>query len=158
MNDLNAVAQWAGSLLASLRLAARRQLAAEIAKNLRRINQRRIAAQQGPDGAPFAPRKSPPRHRAGKGRLRKDHAMFRKLRTAAWMKYKATPDAAIVQFVGFAGHIAAVHHYGLRDTVNARRGIAHDFTQRELLGISPDDSAAIAEYVIQHLAQHLPGL
>ena len=82
--------------------------------------------------------------------------MFRKLRTAAWMKTSATPDSASVQFIGAAGRIASVHHYGLRDTVNARRGISHDYTPRELLGISQDDSAAVAEYVIQHLAQHLP--
>lgn len=156
MNDLDAVAKWAGALLAGLRPTARRQLAAIIAKSLRQTNQKRIAAQQGPDGKPFAPRKTPLRRKTSKGHLRKESAMFRKLRAAAWMKTNATPDAASVQFIGAAGRIASVHHYGLRDTVNTRRGISHDYTPRELLGISPDDSSAVAEYVIQHLAQHLP--
>ena len=150
MNDFTAISQWADGMLALLRPEERRRLATRIGRELRRENQRRIAAQQEPDGKPFAPRKEPLR-KNGKRRLRKRGQMFRKLRMAAWLKTRGTPDGATVNFIGAASNIARIHHFGLRDVVNLRKGITHQYAARPLLGITDKDADAIEKAVLQHL-------
>nr|WP_239168394.1 phage virion morphogenesis protein [Chromobacterium violaceum] len=46
-----------GALLQKMEPAARRGLARDIARQLRQSQQKRIAAQQNPDGSAFTPRK-----------------------------------------------------------------------------------------------------
>lgn len=150
MSDLPALDAFAADLIAGLEPSARRALAAEIANRLRTSQQKRIAAQQNPDGTPYAQRKPQLRHQ--KGKIRRQ--MFAKLRTARFLKAKGTADAAIVAFTAEVSRIARVHQFGLRDRVN-KTGREADYPARELLGITADDEALIAELVADHLAARL---
>lgn len=148
-DDLAALDAFAADLIAKLEPGARRELAAALAKELRASQQRRIAAQQNPDGSAYAPRKPQLRHQ--QGRIRR--AMFSKLRTARFLKARGTADAAIVGFTEQVSRIARVHQGGLRDYVNRRTGLEVDYPKRELLGYSEQDLARIAEIVVAHLAR-----
>lgn len=83
-DELEVFEEWAGALLAKLEPGERRKLLGQVARDLQRNQQRRIAAQKAPDGTAYAPRK---RARGGlrgkRGRIRSQ--MFVKLRTARWM-------------------------------------------------------------------------
>ena len=155
-SDLSAIARYADGLLASLRPTQRRELAAEIAREMRQVNSRRITAQRAPDGSAFAPRAQPLRQRkkSGTGTIRaRNQAMFRKLRTAAWLKTKASPEQATVHFAGGAARLAKVHHFGLSDVVDPKRpSIRHKYTARPLLGFDEADRQRITQAVISHLA------
>lgn len=80
----------------------------------------------------------------------KREQMFRRLRTARFLKASATPDGAEVGFSGTAARIARVHQYGLRDKINASGAVA-TYPRRELLGLSKADRMAIARQVIDSL-------
>lgn len=60
MSELTTLQERLAGLIASLSPAARRQMAAEIAKKLRTSQQQRIKRQQAPDGTPYAARKRQP--------------------------------------------------------------------------------------------------
>lgn len=136
------------SLLANMDGKARRQLARDIAKQLRQSQQRRIAAQLNPDGTAFEKRK--PQLRQQKGKLRRQ--MFSKLRTAKYLKTEAKPDAAVVGFISQVGRIAAVHQYGLRDRAQ-KGGPEVQYPIRQLLGLTDADIEAISDATIRHLAR-----
>lgn len=76
--------------------------------------------------------------------------MFRRLRTARFLKTSATPDGVEVGFSGVAARIARVHQLGLRDKVNDS-GAMVTYPRRELLGLSKADRMAIARQVIDSL-------
>ncbi|HBQ0246970.1 phage virion morphogenesis protein [Klebsiella pneumoniae] len=80
----------------------------------------------------------------------KREQMFRRLRTARFLKASATPDGAEVGFFGVAARIARVHQFGLRDKVNSSGAMA-TYPRRELLGLSKADRMAIARQVIDSL-------
>ncbi|QND84657.1 Phage tail completion protein S [Chromobacterium vaccinii] len=133
-------------LLAGLDGKARRQLAREIARQLRQSQQKRIAAQLNPDGSAFAPRK--PQIQDKEGAIRR--AMFSKLRTAKWLKTEASTGGAAVGFIGEVERIARVHQYGLRD--RAQRGAREvQYPTRALLGFVSQDIESIATQVLNHL-------
>lgn len=136
------------SLLNNLDTKARRELAREIAKQLRQSQQRRIAAQLNPDGSAFEKRK--PQIRERKGKLRR--TMFSKLRTAKYLKTEAKSEAAVVGFVSQIGRIAAVHQYGLRDRVQ-KGGTEVLYPSRQLLGFTDADIDAIRDAVLTKLSQ-----
>lgn len=146
-DDLDQLADWAAPLLDAIAPQSRRQIARGVAQDLRRRQTRRIAAQQNPDGTPYAPRKPQGRGKAGHIKRR---AMFRKLRTARYIKARGTADAATVGFTGRAAVIARVHQLGKRARVE-RGGPAADYPVRRLLGYAGGDRDAIADAVIEHL-------
>lgn len=80
----------------------------------------------------------------------KREQMFRRLRTARFLKTSATPEGAEVGFSGAAARIARVHQFGLRDKVNSSGAMA-TYPRRELLGLSKADRMAIARQVIDSL-------
>lgn len=135
-------------LLANMGAKARRELARDIARQLRQSQQKRIAAQLNPDGSAFEKRK--PQVRVQKGKLRR--TMFSKLRTAKYLKTEAKPDAAVIGFVSQVGRIAAVHQYGLRD--RAQKGSPEvQYPVRQLLGFTDTDIEVISDATIKHLAR-----
>lgn len=136
-------------LLDNLSPSGRKTLARDIARQLRASNTKRIAAQQNPDGTPFNPRKTQARRRRGKLR----RAMFSKIRTARFLKIEATPSTAALVISGRAARIAEVHQFGLRDRVNAKRGLIVQYARRELLGFSDQDKRIVAETTLNHLAK-----
>ncbi len=123
-------------LIAALSPAARRKLAGEIAKELRKSQQQRIKQQKAPDGSPYQARKRQPL-RSKTGRIKR--AMFQKLRTSRYMKATGRENSAVVEFTGKVQRIARVHQYGLKDqpTPHAKEV---QYPERQLLGF---DSVAI---------------
>lgn len=151
MEDLNQLTEWAEGLLSQLSDAQRKQLAGQVAKDLRAINQKRIAAQVAPDGTPFAPRKTPIRSRMQSRGVRKGK-MFKKLKLAKYLKVHVSPSSALVEFSGSAARIAAVHHFGLRERVS-RQGHMHTYAARPLLGITDADANTVKDLVLAHLSR-----
>ncbi|MEH5418338.1 phage virion morphogenesis protein [Enterobacter cloacae] len=136
-------------LIAALSPAARRKLAGEIARELRKSQQQRIKQQKAPDGSPYQARRRQPL-RAKTGRIKR--AMFQKLRTNRYMKASGGENSAVVEFTGKVQRIARVHQYGLKDRPNPH---AQDvqYAERQLLGISREDKKQAEYLIIQTLGR-----
>lgn len=148
-DKLEALETWAAGLLEQLQPAGRNQLARSIGQELRRSQQKRVQTQINPDGSKFAPRKK--RDLRGKqGRIQRKVEMFKKLRTATYMKARGDSNAITVGFTGRIARIARVHQYGLKD--RAERG-APDvrYEQREVLGFTKTDLNLIRDSLLTHL-------
>ena len=146
-DDLQALEQWAAVLLNKLDERERRKLLGSVARDLRRSQQKRIAAQRNPDGSSYAPRK-PKDLRGKKGRIK--GKMFGKLRTARYLRTQSNANGLSVGFVGRVGRIARVHQYGLKD--RPERGQADvQYDARQLLGFSGDELDNIRNLLIDHL-------
>ncbi|WP_455917398.1 phage virion morphogenesis protein [Pseudomonas cerasi] len=147
--NLEALETWATGLLEQLGLAARNKLARSIGQELRRSQQKRVQTQQNPDGSKFAPRKM--RALRGKqGRIRRKVEMFKKLRTATYMKVHGDSTTASVGFTGRIARIARVHQYGLKD--RAERGAPEvNYEQRKVLGFTEEEMDEIRGKIINYL-------
>lgn len=148
-NDLEALETWAATLLERLEPGARNQLARSIGQELRRSQQKRVIAQQNPDGTKFAPRKH--RNLRGKqGRIRRKLEMFKKLKNATYLKARGDSNAITVGFTGRIARIARVHQYGLKD--RAERGAPDvQYEQRKLLGFTEAEFDLIRDSLLTHL-------
>lgn len=147
-NDLKALEDWAGALLARLEPTERRKLNQGIARDLRKSQQQRITAQRNPDGTPYAPRK-PGALRSKKGRVRRK--MFTKLRTARHLRLQSNASAIGIAFLSRTARLARVHQYGLRD--RPRPGSSQvQYARRELLGFSDGDLDLIRDRLLEHLS------
>ena len=146
MADFEELESWVGALISKVDAKARKELARDIAKDLRQANQKRIAAQTDPDGTAYAPRKPQKRQ----GAIRK--GMFNKLRLAKYLKAQSGPNAAVVDFTMQVARIAKVHQFGLRDRVR-KNGPEAQYTARPLIGLSQADIQKISDMVINQLAK-----
>jgi len=146
-DDLNALEDWAGALLNRLQPAERRKVTQSIARELRRSQQQRIAAQRNPDGTPFAPRKPREPLRAKQGRVKRK--MFTKLRAAKHLKLQSDASSIAIGFLGRTARLARVHQYGLRDRPG-RNAPDIQYARRELLGFSPDELDMIRDQLLAH--------
>lgn len=144
-DDLQHVAAWANAVLARLSPSARRRVLRQLATDLRRSQQQRIAAQQAPDGSAYTPRRPPLRSK--RGRLRN---MFAKLRTSRFLHTTADATGLSVGFTGRVARIARVHQFGERDEVRPG-GPTVTYPERILLGFSNADLALITDRLIQML-------
>ncbi|MCK6949004.1 phage virion morphogenesis protein [Enterobacter roggenkampii] len=134
-------------LIAALSPAARRKLAGEIAKELRKSQQQRIKLQIAPNGSPYQARKRQPL-RAKTGRIKR--AMFQKLRTNRYMKATGRENITVVEFTGKVQRIARIHQHGLKDRPNPHsRNV--QYAERQLLGISQTEKYLIEMLVVKHL-------
>ncbi|MBK1757960.1 MAG: phage virion morphogenesis protein [Escherichia coli] len=149
MSELTALQERLAGLIASLSPAARRQMAAEVAKKLRTSQQQRIKRQQAPDGTPYTARKRQP-VRSKKGRIKRE--MFAKLRTSRFMKAKGSDSAAVVEFTGKVQRMARVHQYGLKDRPN-RNSRDVQYEARPLLGYSSSDLQKVESLIMDALCQ-----
>lgn len=147
-DNMEALEEWVGPLLAKLDVKQRRALARNVARDLRRRQRERIRAQTNPDGTPFAPRK-PQSFRAKQGSIRR-RVMFSKLSTAKWLKATTQGDTAVVGFFGNVARIATTHQRGLKDRVS-RDGPRVEYAQRKLLGFTALDQEHIMDSVLKHL-------
>lgn len=151
-DELTQLEHWAAPLIAKLSPQGRRLLARTIAADLRRSQAKRIAAQQEPDGQAFAARKSPPTLRGRKGKIRKRQAaMFKKLRTARYLKIDANANEISVGFKGRAARIARVHQEGLDDKPSPNARMVR-YARRQLLGFSAEDREMVRNRLLEHLA------
>lgn len=150
-NKLEALETWASGLLEQLQPSARNQLARSIGQELRRNQQKRVLTQQNPDGSKFAPRKK--RDLRGKqGRIQRKVEMFKKLRTAIYMKARSDSNAITVGFTGRISRIARVHQLGLKD--RAEHGAAEvRYDRREILGFNEESLNLIRDSLLAHLTQ-----
>lgn len=150
-NNLEALETWAAVLLDRLEPAERSKLARNIGQELRRSQQKRVMAQENPDGTKFAPRKQ--RNLRGKqGRIRRKLAMFKKIRTSSYLKVRGESNAITVGFTGRIARIARVHQYGLKD--RAEYGAPElRYEQRELLGFTEADIELIRDSLLNHLVR-----
>jgi len=151
MSDLQALEDWAGLLLHRIEPAARTSLARSIGQQLRRSQQQRVTAQRNPDGSQYVPRKQ--RDLRGKqGRIQRKLKMFRKLRTASYLKARGDSNLVSVGFTGRIARIARVHQYGLKD--RAERGAPNiRYDQREILGFIEADLDLIRNSLLEHLTK-----
>ncbi|OQS30387.1 phage virion morphogenesis protein [Chromobacterium violaceum] len=136
-------------LLHKVAPAARRALARDIGRALRQSQQKRIAAQQNPDGSGFAPRR--PQYREQKGSIRRQ--MFAKLRATRWLKIEANAGGVEVGFLRQVERIARVHQYGLRDRISRYAKREAQYPARELLGLSEQDFEMIRDKVLDHFTK-----
>ena len=135
-------------LIAALSPAARRKLAGEIAKELRKSQQQRIKQQPAPDGSPYQARKRQPL-RAKTGRIKR--AMFQKLRTSRYMKATGRENSAVVEFTGKVQRIARVHQYGLKDRPNPHAQNVQ-YAERQLLGLAVEDTKNIEMILFRYIS------
>lgn len=147
MSELQLVNDRLEALISSLSAPARKEITRNIGRKLRASQQQNIKRQQAPDGTPFKPRKTQP-VRSKKGRIKRE--MFAKLRTAKYMKTKASPSEAVIEFAGNVQRMARVHHYGLRDRPS-RKGKEVQYESRPLLGVSETDLVMVTKLIIIHL-------
>jgi phage virion morphogenesis protein len=80
----------------------------------------------------------------------RQQAMFRKIRTARYLKVGQRPNEAWIGFVGMIGDIASVHQFGGKDKPNAFTD-AVDYPERQLLGLTAKDREDMMEAVEKHL-------
>lgn len=148
-SNLEALETWAAVLLARLSPGERSKLARTIGQELRRSQQKRVMAQENPDGSKYASRKK--RDLRGKqGRIRRKLAMFKKLRTASYLKVHGDSNAVTVGFTGRIARIARVHQYGLKD--RAEQGSPDvRYDRREILGFTDADIDVIRDRLLGHL-------
>ncbi|WP_320731615.1 phage virion morphogenesis protein [Enterobacter roggenkampii] len=145
MNEFKPFDDRLNGLIAALSPAARRKLAGEIAKELRKSQQQRIKLQKAPNGSPYQARKRQPL-RAKTGRIKR--AMFQKLRTSRYMKATGRENSAVVEFTGKVQRIARIHHYGLKDRPNLySQGV--QYAERQLLGLNQSEKMLIEALVIK---------
>jgi len=148
VDNLHEVDAWLDALLAKLEPAERKKMLREVARDVRRIQQANMTAQRSPDGSAWEPRRVSARTKLGRIKRK----MFVKLKTAKYLKTKATGDSAEVAFVPAVQRLARVHHYGLRDRVS-RRGITVKYEQRPLLGVNSEAEITVIENIYRWLSK-----
>nr|WP_191091185.1 phage virion morphogenesis protein [Pantoea stewartii] len=145
---MHEVDAWLDALLAKLEPAERKKMLREVARDVRRIQQANMTAQRAPDGSAWEPRRVSARTKPGRIKRK----MFTKLKTAKYLKIKATGDSAEVAFVPAVQRLARVHHYGLRDRVS-KRGITVKYAERPLLGVNSELETTVRETMLRWLAK-----
>lgn len=148
-NNLEALETWASVLLERLEPGERSKLTRSIGQELRRSQQKRVMAQENPDGSRFAPRKQ--RNLRGKqGRVKRKLVMFKKLRTASYLKVRGDSNTVSVGFTGRVARIARVHQYGLKDRAE-RSAPDVRYEQRKVLGFTDVDLDFIQDHLLAYL-------
>lgn len=151
-DDLSALEDWAGALLNQLQPAERRKVTQSIARDLRRSQQQRIAAQKNPDGTAYAPRKPRQALRGKQGRIKRKRQMFAKLRTARYLRLQSDASSIAIGFAGRVSRLARVHQYGLRDKPG-RESPDIQYQRRALLGFNDADLEQIRDRLLAHLVR-----
>ncbi|MGX9826761.1 phage virion morphogenesis protein [Enterobacter roggenkampii] len=145
MSDFKPFDDRLNGLIAAQSPTARRRLAGEIAKELRKSQQQRIKLQKAPDGSPYQARKRQSL-RAKTGRIKR--AMFHKLRTSRYMKATGRENSAVVEFTGKVQRIAQVHQYGLKDRPNPHSRDVQ-YAARQLLGFNQKDKEIVESFIMK---------
>lgn len=154
MDDLQAVEEWLGGLLAKMQPGPRREAFKDVARELRRDQAARIAEQRNPDGSPYEPRKA----RQAKHNLRgkvgriKRQAMFAKLRTARFLKVESDASSLSIGFVGRAARLASIHQHGESAPV-VPGGRNYNYPVRKLLGFTDRNREMIRDKLLAHLTK-----
>jgi len=145
-DPLAPVDRWLTAVLEALEPAKRKTLLRDIARTLRRRNQRRITRQVGPDGERW-----PARKRNSHGKVRSTAKMMQGLRQARRLGLKASADGATVGYSGVTARIAEVHQYGGVDAVEPG-GPRVKYPARPLLGFTAEDLAEARSAILEALS------
>ena len=119
---------------------------------MRRAQQSRVAAQQNPDGSAYVPRKI---KKGGKG-LRakvgriKRQAMFRKLRTARYLRIDVDDAGLAIGFDDRLSRIVRVHQEGQKAPVEPGGPLAQ-YPVRVVLGFSSADRELVRDRLLRYL-------
>lgn len=76
--------------------------------------------------------------------------MFKKLRTASYLKVRVDSNAITVGFTGRIARIARVHQYGLKDRAEPGAPDVR-YEQRAVLGFTESDLELIRDGLLAHL-------
>jgi len=150
--DLEDIQDWAAAILAQLSPSERKRVNRAVAMELRRNETQRIASQQNPDGAPFAPRRARKNLRGKKGQVRRK--MFARLRTAKHLRINVSETEAKVGYTGRAARIAWIHQSGGTDRPSAKQAPVR-YPRRRLLGFTDASRAKVMDVLIAHLAERV---
>lgn len=142
--------RWIVQALASVSPEARLKLMREVGRELRRRNQRRIAAETAPDGSKWAPRKRD-RH----GRIKKKVKMLQGFRDGRRLQLQATAAGLSLGFAGRNAVIGRIHHDGEAGQV-VPGGPTVKYPRRQLIGLSQDDREFVYEKITQLLRDAAP--
>lgn len=134
------------ALLHRFEASERKEILCTVAKQIRTNQQKRIAAQQNPDGTSFIPRIA----RKAKGRMIK-RKLFVKMKTARFFKVQVNQDEASIGFSGKTGAIAEIHQHGKVGTVDKKSGIKTRYHQRQLLGLTDEDKAILENEILKRV-------
>jgi phage virion morphogenesis protein len=141
---------WLRGAILALDPRHRQTLLRQIARDLRRSNQKRITAQTGPDGDRWQSRKPD-----AAGRIKTRKKMLIGLRAARHMAVTATPNRADLGYKGRSSRIARIHHLGLTGEVTPG-GVVVKYPARPLIGLSGRDEDMVRDRVLLAFAD-LPG-
>lgn len=146
-DSLNHLNELFDGLIEALSPQARKQLAKQIATTLRKSQAQRIKANKNPDGSAYPDRKPQPGHIKRK-------LMFQKLVRSKWLKQQATANAATVGFTPTISRMVREHQYGLRGRLKGY--IEVQYPQRELLGFTREELAAVEELLLDGIENYHP--
>ncbi|WP_343560409.1 phage virion morphogenesis protein [Kiloniella sp. b19] len=133
------------NLVDGLAPKARKKLLSDVSRRLRKSTQQRMAKQINPDGSKWEPRK-----RDSNGSIRSRAKMMTELRKVRRLKATAKQDRLSLGFYGSDARIAHIHHRGLRDRPDPE-GREIVYPERQILGITNEDSQMIEDMVLEHL-------
>lgn len=136
-------------LLSRLQPREQRQLARQIARDLRQTNTQRMRTQAGPRWPAVGAAQG---HHAQRTRQTAQRAPVHPLAGPNDLKASGSPQEAVVQPARRAERIARVHHFGLRDRVKPG-GPEYDYPARPLLGITPEFEEKLRDRILNHLAR-----
>ena len=77
--------------------------------------------------------------------------MFKKLRTASFLKVRGESNGISVGFTGRIARIARIHQYGLKDRAESIAPQVR-YQKREVLGMTEADLEIIRNKLLAHLA------
>ncbi|SDE41642.1 phage virion morphogenesis protein [Paraburkholderia lycopersici] len=153
MDELSALESWAGGLLAQLDGPARRAALRDVARELRKSQQTRIAQQRNPDGTAYTARKPrPKKHLRDKAGRIKRGAMFARIRQARYLRADVDSEGVAIGFVGRVARVARIHQFGESDRI-APNGPEYKYPARVLLGFSDTDLDIVRDVLLKHLVK-----
>jgi phage gpG-like protein len=88
--------------------------------------------------------------KVNRGSRLRARAMFRRLKSGRFLKADASANEAWVGFAGRIAAIARIHQQGLFDRPTPRSREVR-YAERQLLGLTAQDRAAILDAVVEHL-------
>ena len=143
MDGIAGLSHWLDGFALQLEPSQKKQLMRILAQGMRLRFKDRIGKQQNPDGSRFVPRK-----RNQIGNIRRQGAMFQRLKTR--LKTEYTSDQAAVGFAGRDSSIASVHQFGqtIRPSAQAR---PVRYAIRELVGFGQDDEQWAMSIIMSYL-------
>ncbi len=150
--DFKALNSRIDGLLLNLAPANRKRLMRKLAQGLAQDNRKRITAQKNADGSTYAPRQTPKirqKFQRRKGAIKRGK-MFTKLKTARFLKQKASDTGLEVGFQGRTAKLATAHQTGASERHGKK---IYHFPKRELLAVNQESIRKIEREILEMLGR-----